>query len=264
MTGNKRIYRLTVIDSRKNVRGIISGLRVIETMTGRRGAGIKKRVGKGIEPLFKQPIKLFINEYLHKLSSDIPLNGLISYIMENFIGHVVLVDQMNVLQGVVTERCILSRSKIKGLDIKVSDIMKTEVHTASPEQTLLDATTIMTSYGIRKLPIIDQGQIKGVITVTDILKHLIDSDYHIEAIFSKKEIKNFLVEKIKEIDLIEPEVLHVDDELDKLCDRMDLSKPIRFLILNNNEKIAGIISSRDLVTKIPKIIGTDRFTSLID
>jgi CBS domain-containing protein len=262
MASNRGIYRLTVTDSRRQVRGILSGLRILETLIGRRGIGIKKRIGKNFESFFRQPIRLFISEYLHKLSYTIPLHGLISYIAENNVGHIVLVDQLNELRGVVTERCIIDKLKAEHLGIKVSDIMTSPVYTANPKNTLLDVITLMTTHKIRRVPILDEEKILGIVTVTDILQHLIISEYQIEAILSKTEDKEFFMKPIGTVDYSKPQPINGEQDLDSFIKKLLKIKHTGFPVVQE-KKIVGLISSRDIVSKTPKLVGVDRFTEAI-
>lgn len=263
MTSIQNIYRLTVVDAKRCVRGVLSCLRVLDVLAGRKGEGIKKRSGRGFEPLLRQPIHLFINEYLHKLSLDIPLKGVISYIMENQIGHVVLVDQMNVLRGVITERCILNKISLNDVNMKVEKLMETDVYSLTPDYTIADAIVEMSSHRIRRLPIIEDGQIKGIINATDILKHLVLSGYHVEAVLVKKDFDHFLHDTIKSINFEKHEVLKMGDDLQGLLKKYRESNINAFLVLDYDDKVAGIVTSRDLVTKLPRLIGLEKFFDLI-
>ena len=263
MTSMQNIYRLTVVDAKRCVRGVLSCLRVLDVLAGRKGEGIKKRSGKGFEPLLKQPIHLFINEYLHKLSLDIPLKGVISYIMENQIGHIVLVDQMNVMRGVITERCILDRLSLKNVNMKIEKLMETDIYSLTHNNTIVDAIVEMSSHRIRRLPILEDGQLKGVITATDILRHLILSGYHVEAVLAKKDFDHFLYDSIKSIDFEKPDALKLGDDLQKLLKKYRESDINAFLVLDHSDNVAGIVTSRDLVTKLPRLIGLERFFDLI-
>ena len=262
MASNRGIYRLTVTDSRRQVRGILSGIQILETFMGRRGVGIKRRVGKDFESLFQQPIKLFINEYLHKLSCTLPLHGLLSYIVENNVGHIVLVDQLNTLRGVVTERCIIDRLEVENFGIKVSDIMTSKIYTVNPVHTIVDVIDIMSAHRIRRVPILDKEKVIGIVTATDILRHLMRSEFHIEAILSKNDIKQFLMSSIGDIEFSQPSSIHPDNDLGVLLKQLKETEYTGFPVIKDG-KLMGIISSRDMVIKTPKLLGIDSFAELI-
>ena len=82
------------------------------------------------------------------------------------------VTKSNILIGVLTDRDIL----IRGIGIyksnsKVEKIMTGgEIHFVGPNTPLIDAAKIMSKNKIRRLVVIDDGYVKGVLTTKNILK----------------------------------------------------------------------------------------------
>lgn len=260
MANDREIYRLTIVDSTRNVKGVLSGLRILEILSGRRGEAIKKSTDEKFGSLLKEPITLFVEGYLHKLSNEISLTGLISYIMENSIGHVILVDQTNTLSGIVTEGCILKRLRFQDFPIKISDIMTPKVYSVTLEHTIFDSINMMSSHNIRRLPIIDNSKVKGIVTVIDLIKHLSSSLRSLENLENYR-INKLMQEPLKKINLKQTEILHSDDNL-KILQHKNKYK-LGFPILGEDNKIVGIVCPRDLVTKVPRLIGVNNFVKLI-
>lgn len=77
--------------------------------------------------------------------------------------------------GIVTERDFIKKVCAKDLpvsQVKVSDIMSKILTTADPETPIEVAIQRMVNHKIRRLPITEAGKIVGIITVTDLAKHL--------------------------------------------------------------------------------------------
>ena len=77
--------------------------------------------------------------------------------------------------GIVTERDFIKKICAKDLPIAkvtVSEIMSKILTTADPETPIEVAVQRMVNHKIRRLPIMDGGKIVGIITVTDLAKHL--------------------------------------------------------------------------------------------
>lgn len=77
--------------------------------------------------------------------------------------------------GIVTERDFIKKICAKELPISqvnVADIMSKILTTAEPETPIEVAVQRMVNHKIRRLPIMDRGKIVGIITVTDLAKHL--------------------------------------------------------------------------------------------
>jgi CBS domain-containing protein len=91
---------------------------------------------------------------------------------KNKIGCLVVVHEGKI-EGIVTERDMLKRVLAKDKDpreTKVSEIMTRDVIVGKPDMEITDATKIMINKKIKKLPIVEKGQLVGIITVTDIAR----------------------------------------------------------------------------------------------
>jgi CBS domain-containing protein len=77
--------------------------------------------------------------------------------------------------GIVTERDFIKKVCAKDAPIsktKVAEIMSKILTTAEPETPIEVAVQRMVNHKIRRLPIIEEGKIVGIITVTDLAKFL--------------------------------------------------------------------------------------------
>ena len=77
--------------------------------------------------------------------------------------------------GIITERDFIKKVCLKELklsSVKVGDMMSKIRTSASPDTTIDVAVQRMVNNRIRRLPIIENGNLVGIITVTDLAKHL--------------------------------------------------------------------------------------------
>ena len=77
------------------------------------------------------------------------------------------------LKGMITDRDIVLRCIAKDKDVKsvkASDLMSTDLVFLTPEQTVRDATQMMSDNQIRRLPVVDNGHIDGMVSLADIAK----------------------------------------------------------------------------------------------
>jgi CBS domain-containing protein len=93
---------------------------------------------------------------------------------ENRIGSLIVVSGTGELKGIVTERDILIDVVAEGKDsnvVKVEEIMTKELITISPDKTLEEAADLMTEKKIKKLPIVHEGRLVGIVTATDLVSY---------------------------------------------------------------------------------------------
>jgi CBS domain-containing protein len=86
-----------------------------------------------------------------------------------------IVEKERVPIGIISERDFVKKICVKDIlpsTIKVGTIMSKIQTYASPDTTVDVAVQRMVNHKIRRLPIISEGKVVGIITVTDLAKHL--------------------------------------------------------------------------------------------
>jgi CBS domain-containing protein len=94
---------------------------------------------------------------------------------EKGIGALLVLDGDS-LVGVVTERDYARKVILKGRSSRetpVSDIMTGDVFTATSDDTVKSCMNVMTDQRIRHLPVVDDGDISGMISIGDLVKAII-------------------------------------------------------------------------------------------
>tara|TARA_Y100000052_G_scaffold1389_1_gene1102 strand:+ start:5590 stop:6018 length:429 start_codon:yes stop_codon:yes gene_type:complete len=92
---------------------------------------------------------------------------------QNRIGATVAVDAKGKVVGVLSERDIVRRVAEQGaeaLKLKVEEAMTRDVLTGTPETTILDGLELMTDRRIRHLPVIENGELVGIVSIGDLVK----------------------------------------------------------------------------------------------
>lgn len=91
---------------------------------------------------------------------------------ENHIGAMVVTGENGGIHGIVSERDVaVSLPKFGAAlgDAKVSEIMTADVIACNTETTVKQVLDIMVSNGIRHLPVVESGMLKGVVSLRDVV-----------------------------------------------------------------------------------------------
>ncbi len=91
----------------------------------------------------------------------------------NQLGCLVVMDGENTV-GIVTERDIVRRVCAKKLpgETKVSEIMSKNLITIDPDASIKDAARVMSSNKIRRLPVLKDGKLVGILVASDFVRNL--------------------------------------------------------------------------------------------
>jgi CBS domain-containing protein len=97
------------------------------------------------------------------------------------IGAVVVEDKWQKLVGIFSERDLvrlISREGTQALNHRVEQVMTSPVITCHPSDRIDAVLSIMTQKTVRHLPVIDQGQLVGIISIGDLVKHRLEEKAH--------------------------------------------------------------------------------------
>ncbi len=88
------------------------------------------------------------------------------------VGSIVVVQEKRPV-GIITERDILRKILESGLDpltVSARQIMSSPLITIREDQAIEEAAKIMTTKKIKKIPVVKDGKLIGIVTATDLVK----------------------------------------------------------------------------------------------
>jgi len=146
---------------------------------------------------------------------------------EKYISGVPVVKEGKVV-GVVTRQDLLRNPN----EAQIALLMTRDPTMISPEATVAEAARIILSHRIRRLPVVEEGKLVGIITVADIVRKIAEMGY-------KESIGDCMGEKI--IAIWDEMPLSVAGRI------MELGRVKAAPILNLELELVGIITDRDLI-----------------
>jgi CBS domain-containing protein len=116
-------------------------------------------------------VKEIMNPNVVSLGSDATVKEASELMAAQKIGSIVILDK-NEPVGIITERDFATKIMLKpySADTKVSEVMSSPVVHISSNQSVADVIDIMANKEIRKVPVIDEGKVIGIVTGTEFLR----------------------------------------------------------------------------------------------
>ncbi|MCS6962609.1 CBS domain-containing protein [Thermoflexus sp.] len=84
----------------------------------------------------------------------------------------VLVREGDRIVGIYTERDYLLKGELQGRvasQTPVREVMTTQMITVTPNASVEECLRLMNEYGVRHLPVVDQGRVVGILSIRDVL-----------------------------------------------------------------------------------------------
>jgi len=96
---------------------------------------------------------------------------------EERIGALAVLDRWGKLVGMLSERDVLhalARHGAEALRFEVHELMSPDVTTCTPMDRIDEAMQVMTAHRVRHLPVVENGQLVGLVSIGDLVKHRLD------------------------------------------------------------------------------------------
>ncbi|MGP3667248.1 MAG: CBS domain-containing protein [Candidatus Bathyarchaeota archaeon] len=106
------------------------------------------------------------------IGENVSISGVAKLMVEKNVGSVVVVDVVKKPVGIITAADIVKRVVAKNVlpsKVKSRDVMSKPVVTIPPQATVNEAVTRMRNFGVKRLVVMDKGEIVGMVSSLEIL-----------------------------------------------------------------------------------------------
>jgi len=117
---------------------------------------------------------------IHAVSPDGTVYEAVQMMAQQGIGTVSVIDHGSIL-GIISAKDYGTRVVLEGKngrDVLAREVMTSPVVTTGPEVKIVDAMNILTTKKIRHLPIVDNGELVGVVTLGDLVRAVLADKEH--------------------------------------------------------------------------------------
>jgi CBS domain-containing protein len=166
--------RLPIVDAGSGkLRGIITSGDIINFMGGGDKFNlVQVKHGGNLLPAINEAVRTIMTQQLTTLPDSASINDAIDFILNKKVGGMPITDSNGVLVGIVTERDVMKVLATEKVDLTVNDVMTTSLRITDPDCPIGKVTHDMTSHRFRRLPVVSNDILYGIITTSDIMKYL--------------------------------------------------------------------------------------------
>lgn len=250
----KNFRRIPIADAgTKRLEGIISATDFVNLFGGGSKFGIVKgRYGGNLAAAVNEEVEKIMERKVVTVDYTDSFEDAVEIMFEKKVGGCPVVNKDDVVVGIITERDVLNYlGRNASIDGVASDYMTESVVTIKPKDTIEKAMKVMIEKKLRRLPVIDDGILVGLITVREILRYfgtgeafkMLTSGNIRDAI--EKPVSTILA---NEDLLVYKEILTFprDISISQLVKAM-LERGYGVALIVDSGKLDGIITERDLI-----------------
>jgi len=120
-------------------------------------------------------VKQIMNNFVVSVDSSVTATDAAKMMEDTGVGSVVVLDN-NLPVGIVTDRdfAIKITAHSYPIDTPVRRIMSSPLISIDPNSDLWVASDLMSTRNVKKLPVIDDDKVVGMLTSSDLVKHIAD------------------------------------------------------------------------------------------
>lgn len=122
-------------------------------------------------------ISSLVREEVVTVYVDDALLDVAEVLRQEGVGSAVVLDPHDEVLGIVTDRDLVVYGQEFAGSLEqttVNQVLSMSVFSVSPETSLLDLTEQMRESGVRRIPIVENDELRGIVTLDDIVVHLAD------------------------------------------------------------------------------------------
>jgi CBS domain-containing protein len=164
--------RIPIVDSRtKTLQGIVTSTDIVDYLGG--GAKfeiIQHELGGSFFKAINEPVKSIMQPNPPSVQDTATIERVIDIMKQRNVGGLPIVDRANKVIGIVTEKDLLSIFERKAKNVEVATLMTRKVVTGASDTTILEAEKEMVSKSFRRLPIVSDERLVGIVTAMDIVR----------------------------------------------------------------------------------------------
>ena len=157
--------------------GIVTAMDILDFLGGGSKFDIiEKKHNDNFLAAINEPVKEIMTRDPISIGPKYSIRESVDVMTENGIGSLPIVDKEEKVVGIVTERDFALALAGSLTDETVGDIMIKDVITTTPGTPIESCSKIMVRNNLRRIPVVEEGKLIGIVTSTDILRFFGDKE----------------------------------------------------------------------------------------
>ena len=178
------------------------------------------------------------------------LEDVAKLMLDNGIGSVPVMDDDEKMVGIVSKADFVTLATGIAFDkIAVKEVMSKELVTVSPTERIIHARRQMIENHVGRVPVVDDGELVGMITSKDLMRAFIDFRKKVPEKYQKSQIKELLVEDIMSSN---PTSVTKDMSITEVS-QIIMETGFNGLPVVEDDEVVGIITQTDILKLIEKL-----------
>lgn len=119
-------------------------------------------------------VQALMNPDVKYAGTDASVADVIAIMKKNDCGVIPIVNAANKVVGMITDRDIclaLGPRPLPAAEIPVTEVMSRRVYACGPSEEIPAALRTMKNKRVRRLPVIDNGRLVGILSMDDVVRH---------------------------------------------------------------------------------------------
>ena len=170
----REFRRIPIADAgTQQLMGIIVCKDIVDFLCGGpRHSLVTKRFGGNILAAVNEEIRKIMETDVPYLYTDSSIADALNMMKEKSVGCLPILDKDERVSGIVTEQDFMHLVAGIKIGVDIADYMSTNVVTAPPDVTIGTAGKLMVDNGFRRLPVVKNDILLGIVTAFDVLRFL--------------------------------------------------------------------------------------------
>ncbi len=205
---------------------------------------VKRHNGNVYSALLREYVASIMNPNPIYATVEEKLTDILEKMIRNNVGVLPVLYHDETLWGIVTEHDIVKHLVEKDVGVKVRDVMTSSVIHVDASAVLGDALRKMIKYGVRRLPILEDQHVWGIITAKDVVRFF--GSHDVFRYISNDRFEEVLQIPVKVVGTVSYFTISPEDDVGKAATIM-IEKGVSSLLVVENNHLKGIITERDIL-----------------